>query len=447
MMNVVVIGGIAAGMSTASKLKRNLRDEVDIVVYEKGGAISYGACGIPFYVSDRIKDAEQLVAKRPEEFAKNGIDVKVYHEVTSVDTNAKTVAVVNLKTGEKFTRSYDKLIIGSGARVKKFPPFDQEKANLYQIRDVDDGTNVKNELHKEEIKNIVVVGAGFIGLEIVDACRHYGKKVTLIELADRILSAMDPEITELLTAELEKHEVCVKTGCKVSQLICDGDKITQVAIDTPDGTESVDADMVINCAGIAPNTEFVDGIEKASNGAIIVNERMETSAGDVYAAGDCSIMKSAVSGELMYAPLGTNANKQGRIIADILGGKEPKPFKLIGSTAIKLFGLDAAKVGISELDAQKLGLNYKANMITGNSYASYYGTEKVSIKVVYDAKTRKILGAQTVGQGIVVPRANYYAVAIYAGLTVDEFGFMDLCYSPPFSGVWDASLIASNTAK
>ena len=178
-----------------------------------------------------------------------------------------------------------------------------------------------------------------------------------------------------------------------------------------------------------------------------MNERMETSIPDVYAAGDCSIMKSAVTGDYMYAPLGTNANKQGRIIGDILGEAQPKPFKLIGSSALRLFGMDAAKVGLSEKEAKARGLNYKAHTITGNSYASYYGTEKLNIKLIYDADTRKILGAETYGQGIVVPRANYYAIAIYAGLTVDEMGFMDLCYSPPFSGVWDAALIASNTAK
>ena len=188
-------------------------------------------------------------------------------------------------------------------------------------------------------------------------------------------------------------------------------------------------------------------VEKAKNGAICVNERMETSVEDVYAAGDCSIMRSAITGLYTYAPLGTNANKQGRIIGDILGGVEPKPFKLIGSSALRLFGMDAAKVGISEKEARANGMDFKVNTITGNSYASYYGTEKLNIKLIYDAKTRVVLGAETWGQGIVVPRANYYAIAIYAGLTVDEMGFMDLCYSPPFSGVWDAALIASNTAK
>ena len=282
---------------------------------------------------------------------------------------------------------------------------------------------------------------------MAEACKHYGKEVTVVELADRILTPMDPEFSQMLAEELGRSGVTVRTASKVTQLVAEGGRLVGVVVETPEGTLTLPAQLVINSAGIAPATGFIDSVAKAGNGAIIVDEQMQTSLADVYAAGDCSIMKSSVTGQLSYAPLGTNANKQGRIIADLLGGKSPKPFSLIGSTAIRLFGLDAAKVGLSEEDAKKLGLQYKANTITGNSYASYYGKEKLTIKVIYDAATRKILGAQTCGAGIVVPRANYYAIASAAGLTVDEFGFLDLCYSPPFSGVWDASLIASNTAR
>lgn len=446
-MKVVIIGGVAAGMSAASKLKRNLKDQVDIIVYEKGGEVSYGACGIPFYISDHIKQGKELIARTAEEFSQSGIPIKTYHEVLSVDTDQKTVLVKNLHTGEKFTDSYDKLVIGSGAAVRHFPPFDKQYENLFEIRDVADGTRVKTALQNENNKNVVIVGAGFIGLEVSEACRRYGKEVTIVELADHILSSFDEEVSEALEGELEKNGVVVKTGWKVTSLKEENGHITKAVIQKGDVQEELPVDILINSAGIAPATAFIQNVEKAKNGAILVNERMETSVPDVYAAGDCSIMKSAITGEYMYAPLGTNASKQGRIIGDILGGVEPKPFKLIGSSALRLFGMDAAKVGLSEKEAKAKGLDYKAHAITGNSYASYYGTEKLNIKLIYDRTTRKILGAETYGQGIVVPRANYYAIAIYAGLTVDEMGFMDLCYSPPFSGVWDAALIASNTAK
>ena len=446
-MKVVIIGGVAAGMSAASKLKRNLKDQVEIMVYEKGGEVSYGACGIPFYISDHIKQGRDLIARTAEEFSQSGIPIKTYHEVLKVDTDKKTVLVKNLKTGEEFTDSYDKLVIGSGAAVRHFPPFDQAYENLFEIRDVADGTRVKTALFDENNRHVVIVGAGFIGLEVSEACRRYGKEVTVVELADHILSSFDQEVSEALEGEMEKNGVTVKTGCRVTELKGENGRVTAVILQNGDETEELPVDILINSAGIAPATAFIDTVEKARNGAILVNERMETNVADVYAAGDCSIMRSGITGEYTYAPLGTNANKQGRIIGDLLGGVEPKPFKLIGSSALRLFGMDAAKVGLSEKEAKAHGLDYKAHTITGNSYASYYGTEKLNIKLIYDKATRKVMGAETWGQGIVVPRANYYAIAIYAGLTVDEMGFMDLCYSPPFSGVWDAALIASNTAK
>jgi NADPH-dependent 2,4-dienoyl-CoA reductase/sulfur reductase-like enzyme len=446
-MKVIIIGGVAAGMSAASKLKRRLKDQVDIMVYEKGGDVSYGACGIPFYISDRVKEGQELIARTAAEFAESGIPIKTYHEVTAVDTDKKTVTVKNLKTGEVFTDTYDKLVIGSGAGVRHFPPFDQSYENLYEVRDVVDGTKIKKALMDESVKSVVIVGAGFIGLEVSEACKHYGKEVTVVELAGQILGTFEPEVSQALREELEKNGVCIRTGTAVTGLKAENGHITAAILKEGDKEETIPADMVINSAGIAPATAFITNVEKARNGAICVNERMETSVADVYAAGDCSIMKSAITGEYTYAPLGTNANKQGRIIGDILGGATPNPFKLISSSALRIFGLDAAKVGLTEKEAKDKGFDFKTHTITGNSYASYYGKEKLNIKLIYDAKTRVILGASTWGQGIVVPRANYYAIAIYSGLTVDEMGFMDLCYSPPFSGVWDAALIASNSAK
>lgn len=446
-MKVIVIGGVAAGMSAASKLKRRLGDQAEIVVYEKGGDVSYGACGIPFYISGHVKQGKDLIARTAEEFARSSIPVRTFHEVTAVDTENKTVTVKNLRTGETFTDTYDKLVVGSGAAVRRFPPFDRPYDNLFEVRDVADGTRIRQALLDEGNKHVVIVGAGFIGLEVSEACRRWGKEVTVVELSDRILPAFEPEASRALEEELGKNGVQVRTGTAVTRLVTENGRILRTVVRQGDREKELPADIVINSAGIAPATAFLPNVEKAKNGAICVNERMETSIPDVYAAGDCSVMRSAITGEYAYAPLGTNANKQGRIIGDVLGGVQPSPFKLIGSSALRLFGLDAAKVGLSEAEARANGLDYKTHTITGNSYASYYGSEKLNIKLVYDAKTRVILGASAWGQGIVVPRANYYAIAIYAGLTVDEMGFMDLCYSPPFSGVWDAALIASNSAK
>lgn len=446
MLNVIVIGGVAGGMSAAAKLKRNLKDEVAITVFEKGDEVSYAACGIPYYVSGKIKEAEELVERTAEQFAESGIEVRLRHEAVGVDTANKTVSVRNLETNEQSDHGYDKLIVASGASVRKIPPFDVCRENLHQVRTVADGVRLRGQLESAAVRKVVVVGAGFIGLEIVDACAKQGKDVLLVEFAERILPVMDPEFTDAMTDVMAENGVEVRVDSKVVALECDGDTITAVVVENSAGRETVKADVVVNCAGIVPNAGFID-VKKAVNGAIIVNERMETSAPDVYASGDCTIMNSFVTGEHQYAPLGTSANKQGRIIAELLAGKPAPTLKLIGASAVRLFDLDAAKVGLSEIDAQRLNINYKANRITGNNYASYYGTGQVMVKLVYHGKTRKILGAQLLGEGVVAARANYYAIAVTAGMTVDEFGFLDLCYSPPFSGVWDVTLIAANTAK
>lgn len=446
MLKVVIIGAVAAGMSTAAKLKRLMKDDVDIVVFEQGDDVSFAACGIPYYVSGKIADASELRERRVEDFKKSGIDVRTGHRVTAVNTADKTVSVTVLATGAAVTEKYDKLVVASGARVRKIPPLDADCENLHVVRTVDDGIRLRKALEEKASHHVVVVGAGYIGLEVAEACAKQGKAVLIVEFAERILPVMDPEATDQLHAELERHRVQIRTGSKVVELKTEGKRVVGVVVENAHGRDLVPAEVVINLAGIIPNAEFID-VRKTVNGAIIVNDRMETSVPDVYAAGDCSVMTSAITGEHQYAPLGTNANKQGRVIAHAIAGGPVPRIRLLGSSVIRLFGLDAAKVGLSEIDAQRLNLDYEANYITGNAYPSYWGKEKVSVKLVYDRKTRKMYGAQVVGQGVVGARANYFAIAITAGMTVDDFGYLDLAYSPPFSGVWDVTLIAANTAK
>ncbi|MCD8138664.1 MAG: FAD-dependent oxidoreductase [Planctomycetaceae bacterium] len=446
MHKVVVIGGNAAGVSAAAKLRRLMPDGVSITALEKSDVVSYAGCGLPYYVSGHIDDADNLIERTAEQFGERDIEVRLRHRVTSVDLATKVVRGKNVDTDGAFDLPYETLIVASGARVRRIPPFTQNAENLFEVRTVDDAVSIRQSAQREEIRRVVVVGAGFIGLEMAEALVRQGKKVLLVEFATRVLTALDPEITDKMTEELVKGGVEVRTDAKVTELGLKDGRIASATVETGGKTDQVAADMVVNCVGIVPNAEFID-VDKALNGAIIVDDRMRTSAPDVYAAGDCSIMKSFITRELLYAPLGTNANKQGRIIAEQIAGLPPRPFKLIGSSAIRLFDLDVAKVGLSEGDAQRLNLDYKTTTVTANSFASYYGSEKLLIKLVYCAKTGRLFGAQTVGMGVVVPRANYFAIAIAAGMTAQEFAFLDLCYSPPFSGVWDASLIAAGTAK
>lgn len=445
-MKTVIIGGDAAGMSAAAKLKRNLGDKADIHVFEKGRDVSYAACGIPFFVGGHIQERESLISRTPKEFEEQGVHVHLRHEVTGVDTKEKRVRATNLETGESIERDYDTLIVATGAMPRRIPPMDKAWDNLYVVRDVEDAVAIRQRLDDPSVKHAVVVGAGFIGLEMAEACAKKGKQVLVVEFASQILPAMDPIITDVLASAMERNGVTVRVDSKVVELRGDNGRINAAVVEGKNGREVVPADIVLNCAGIVPNTGFID-VDKSASGAIVVNGRMQTSVRDVYAAGDCTVMTSFITGEHLYAPLGTNANKQGKMIAETLAGKELPPFKLVGSSGLRLFDVDAAKVGLSERDAAHLNLDYKTNMITGNSYAGYYSPEKLTVKLVYGARSRRILGAQLVGQGVVAHRANYFAIAITAEMTVDQFAYLDLIYSPPFSGVWDVTLTAAATAK
>lgn len=446
-MKVVIIGAVAGGMSTAAKLKRNLKDKVEVVVYEKGHEVSYGACGLPFYISDIIKDEKSLYARTVEQFIESGIDLRIHQEVISVDSSKKQIVVKDLKSNKTITDSYDALVIASGARVNTNGILDVCADNYFGVRTVQQATSIKKLLQSDAVKEVAVIGGGFIGLEMLEAIHHYNKKAILIQREDRVFTTLDHDITEKIESIIKDKGVKLHTDSRILEYIKEGTNVTGIKFQSGEKEYTISAQLVLNCAGIIPNTEFIDEVEKAENGAIKVNEKMQTSIKDIYSAGDCSIMKSAITNDYVYAPLGTNANKQGRIIADILSGVEPKPYKLLHSTALKLFDYDVASIGITEYQAKKAGMEVKQHKVTANSYAGYYGKEQLDIKVLYDVHSRKILGVQSIGQGTVVPRANYYAIAIYAGLTVDQMGMLDLAYSPPFNGVWDAALIASNTIK
>jgi NADPH-dependent 2,4-dienoyl-CoA reductase/sulfur reductase-like enzyme len=446
-MKAVIIGAVAAGMSTAAKLKRNLKENVDIHVFEKGDEISYGACGLPFYISDTIKEEKDLFAKSVDDFIQSGINLHVFHEVISVDTDKKLVKVRDIKQNREFEESYDVLVIGSGTRPKKVKPLDMPAKNNLSVHSVYESGRIKEYLATESVKNVVIVGAGFVGLEMLEACAAYGKNITLLQGTSRIFEVMDEDITDKMEGIIQAHHITIHKNVTVTSLHLENELVDGIEFAVDGESLTLPCDLLICSIGTITNTEFITSVDKAQNGAIIVDEHMMSSVQDVYAAGDCSIMRSGITGELTYAPLGTNANKQGRIIADVLAGIKPKPFKLIHSTALKLFDYDIAKVGISKAEGIKAGMDVEEHKITANSYASYYSSEKLDIKVIYNKKTRVIVGAQLIGQGTVVPRANYYAIAIYAGLTVDEMGMMDLAYSPPYNGVWDAALIASNTIK
>ncbi|MGL5718614.1 MAG: CoA-disulfide reductase [Paraclostridium sp.] len=444
-MRVIIIGGVAAGMSAAAKLKR-MQPEYEVVVYEKTDVVSFGACGLPYFVGGFFDDPNNLIARAPEKFRESGIDLNIFHEVVAVDTNAKKVTVRNVTTGEEFVDSYDKLMVASGAS-SIIPPIKNVKLeNVSTLKSLEDGIKVKELMNKEEIKNIAIIGAGFIGLEAVEAAKKLGKNVVVFQLEDRILpQVFDKEMTDILEEEIRKHDVDLRLEEIVGELVGET-KVEKVITNKGE----YDADLVIVATGVRPNTAFLKDTDMnmLPNGAIIVDEFGKTSIEDIYAAGDCATIQNIVTGQDSFVPLATGANKLGRIVGENLAGANNTFQGSLGSSCIKVMDMEAAATGITEAQAAKLGIEVKAKFISDFNQTNYYpGRDKMYVKLVYDANTKVILGGQVVGYKDAVQRANVIAACVFGKLTTNQLGMLDLCYAPPFARTWDILNVAGNVCK
>ena len=444
-MKVIIIGGVAAGMSTAAKLKRADK-EAQITVYEKSKHVSFGACGLPYFVGNFFEDSNKMIARTVEQFNTSGITVNIEHEVLNVDTNNKCVTIKNLVNDEVFTDTYDKLMIATGASAIIPPIKNVDLKHVYTLKSMEDGHALKEAMQNEELKRVAIVGAGFIGLEVVEAAKQYGKEVHVFQLNDRVLvDTFDKEVTDLLEEELRSHGVHLHLGQTVTEL--SGDEcVTQIK--TKD--ESFDVDVVVLTAGVRPNTAFLKetGIEMLRNGALVIDSEGRTSIDDIYAAGDCASINHLLKSEPAYVPLATVANKMGRIIGENLAGAHHTFNGSLGSACLKVMDLEAGRTGLSEQETINLGINYKTVFITDMNQTSYYpGQTKINVKLIYNADTKVILGGQVVGRKDAVQRVNVLATAIFAGLTTDQLAMLDLCYAPPFARTWDVLNIAGSVAK
>ena len=444
-MKVIIIGGVAAGMSAAAKLKRADK-EAHITVYEKSKHVSFGACGLPYFVGNFFEDSNKMIARTVEQFNASGITVNIEHEVLNVDTNNKSVTVKNLVNNEVFTDTYDKLMIATGASAIIPPIKNVDLKHVYTLKSMEDGHALKEAMQNDELKRVAIVGAGFIGLEVVEAAKQYGKEVHVFQLNDRVLvDTFDKEVTDLLEEELRSHGVHLHLGQTVTELSGD-DCVTQIK--TKD--ESFDVDVVVLTAGVRPNTSFLKetGIEMLRNGALVIDNEGRTSIDDIYAAGDCASINHLLKSEPAYVPLATVANKMGRIIGENLAGAHHTFNGSLGSACLKVMDLEAGRTGLSEQEAINLGINYKTVFITDMNQTSYYpGQTKINVKLIYNADTKVILGGQVVGRKDAVQRVNVLATAIFAGLTTDQLAMLDLCYAPPFARTWDVLNIAGSVAK
>ena len=443
-MKVIIIGAVAAGMSAAAKLKR-IKPDYEVIVYEKTNIVSFGACGLPYYVGGFFQDSNMMIAREKSKFIESGIDLRTFKEVIDVNADSKTLTIKDSLTEEIFTDKYDKLMIATGAS-SIMPSLNKSYENLTTLKDMNDGLKLRELMNKEENNNIVILGAGFIGIETIEAAKKLNKNIHLVGRSNRVLNKVfDKEITDLLEEELKKNNIHLHLGETVKEYV-GNNKITKVITNNSE----IDTDLVVIAIGVKPNTSFLKNtnIDMLPNGAIIVDEGGRTSIKDVYSAGDCATIKNLVTNEDMYVPLATGANKLGRIVGENLGGMNSSFPGSLASSCIKVLDMEAAVTGLTEGKAKSLNIDYKTKCITNYNQTHYYpGREKLLVKLVYHAKTKVILGGQIAGYKDAVQRANVIATAITAGMTTDQLGMLDLCYAPPFATTWDVLNVAGNVSK
>ncbi|MBQ4578008.1 MAG: FAD-dependent oxidoreductase, partial [Clostridia bacterium] len=431
-MKVVIVGGVAGGATAAARIRR-LDEQAEIVVFERSGYISYANCGLPYYIGGVIEDAEELTLQTPESFFRRfRIHMKVRHEVTAIHPEKKTVSVKNLETGAVFEESYDKLLLSPGAKPvwPNLPGMDSDR--LFTLRTVEDTLRIKEFIDRNKPRSAVMVGGGFIGLEVAENLRELGLEVTIVQRPKQLMNPFDSDMAAFIHAEVRKHGVQLALGHSVAGFAEKNGGIEVLLKDNP----PLQADLVVLAIGVTPESQLAKdaGLTLGMKGSILVNDRMETSVPDIYAVGDAVQVKHYVTGEDTLIALAGPANKQGRIAADNICGGDSRYLGSQGSSVIKVFDMTAASTGINETNARKSGLDADTVILSPMSHAGYYpGGKLMTMKVVFEKETYRLLGAQIVGYEGVDKRIDVLATAIHAGLKATQLKDLDLAYAPPFS--------------
>ncbi len=443
-MKAVILGGVAAGMSAASKLKRE-KPDAEIVVYERGNFLSYGACGLPYYIGGWNNDPQKLIARTREQYEQSGIQTHLRHEALGVDPQQKRVQIKNHDSGAVFWDDYDQLMIGVGCESLMPKVEGADLPFVFYVKTLEDGLLFERVARLDGVREVVVVGGGYIGVEMAEAMLHLGKKVTLVEAADRLLGTFEPEFSELAAQELERKGVALQLKERVTRFSDEGD---HRLVHTDRGQYR--ADIILVAIGVVPATGFLKdtGIQMAKNGALLVDRQQRTSLPDVFAAGDCAVCWHRVAREDYFLPLGTVANKCGRIAGANLAGGHEEFEGALGTAAIKVCDLEMLRTGLSEADAKRKDIDYATKLVVTADHPAYYpNPTKLTIKLLYEKRGLRLLGANIAGEKGAVLRGDVFATAIHAGMTTADLGMTDLAYAPPFSMVWDAVNIAANAAK
>lgn len=430
-LKVVIIGGVAGGMSAATRLRR-LREDAEIIVFEMGEHVSYANCGLPYFVSNVISERDDLLLQTPKSlWDRFRIDVRVNTKVTSIDRANHTVTVINVKTGESSSETYDKLVISTGAKPRQLKIPGIERAMT--LRNVVDADAVKAAVDATKQRTAAIIGAGFIGVELAENLAHLGFSTTLIHRGKSILSMFDSEVIEPMQSILEQNGIHLLLGSEPLE-------ITENEVVLADGTR-VPAALVISAAGVLPDNSLARqaGLEIGSTGGLIVDHQQRTSDEDIYAAGDAVEKHGLLGGSHALVPLANLANRHGRLVADAIAGLKVKSRGALGTAIIGAFGFAAAMTGLSEVSAKTSGIPHRVIHLHPGSHAGYYpGSERVSLKVVFDTENGRLLGAQAAGFDGVDKRIDVLATAIYSGLTVDDLMDLELAYAPQFGSAKDA---------
>ena len=435
-MKVIIVGGVAGGATAATRLRR-LDEHAEILIFERSGYISYANCGLPYYIGGVIRDREELTLQTPESFRERfRIDVRVHHEVTKINPEKKSVTVRNLENGQVTEETYDKLLLAPGAQPIRpnLPGIDSRK--VFTLRTVEDALKIRDFITGEKPKTAVMVGGGFIGIEAAENLRHEGIGVTVVDMADQVMTTFDYDMAAIIQAQLRKHGIRLKLGRSVAGFEETGAGVKVLLKDD----HPLTADMAVLAIGVRPETGLAKdaGINLGMKGAIVVDDQMRTSVPDIYAVGDAVAVKHAVTGQDAVIALAGPANKEGRIAADNIAGRESHYKGSLGSSVVQLFDMTAAGTGLTERGAALAGIDYDKVVLSPMSHAGYYpGAQTMVMKVVFEKKTLRLLGAQIVGYAGVDKRIDVLAAAIRGGIPADRLMDLDLAYAPPYSSAKD----------
>jgi len=441
--HLIIIGGVAAGTKAASKARRE-NHELKITLYTDEKHISYSACGMPYFIGNDVDSENKLLVRPPEAFReKENIDIKLFHRVTKIDSHSNKVLVKNLETDEEFEDQYTNLLIATGSRAVVPPIEGIDLNNVYKLKNIEDGKKI-NESAKSARK-AVIIGGGYIGLELAESFKETNKETTIVEMAPQILSTFDPDLAAQIKKYMtEEKGVNVITDDSVVSL--EGDEHGNLTrVKTKKG-ETIDADIAIIAVGVKPNVELAEeaGVEIGETGAIKVNRRMQTNLPNIYAAGDCAQTINRVTGKPAWVPLGSTANKQGRVAAINITGGFAEFYGVLGSAVTKIFDYTASISGINEKTAKQEGIEYELAIVSHKDRSGYMpGAKEITIKMLAEKESGRIIGIQAIGKGDADKRVNVVATAITAGMSVNEFLQTDLTYAPPYSPAIDPLLIAA----